>query len=72
MSLGVSKVEKGVCFNCKKFFDSGIEIDFNKKFFNNYKLCLSCAKSLFLGLSQEFVPKGIKNKICDYKVLEDK
>ena len=71
MNVDVNRTEKGMCFNCKKIFENGIEIDFNKKFFNNYKLCFACAQKLFVNLSKEFVPKGIKNKVCNYNVLED-
>lgn len=48
----------------------GVEIDFDKKFFNNYKLCKNCAKNLFVGLSKNFIPKGVKSKSFEYKILE--
>lgn len=68
--IEVNKTQNNICFNCKSYFDLGVEINFNKKFFNNYKLCKNCAKSLYIGLSKNFVPKGIKSKSLECKVLE--
>ena len=68
--IDVKKSNKNVCYNCRAFFEEGVEIDFNKKFFNNYKLCKNCAKSLFLGLSKNFIPKGVKSKSYVCKILE--
>ena len=68
--IDVKKSSNNVCFNCKKVFDDGFEIDFDKKFFNNYKFCKNCAKSLMLGLNKNFVPKGVKSKSYECKVLD--
>ena len=68
--IEVKNINKHVCFNCKRTFDVGVEIDFDKKFFNTHKLCKSCAKSLYVGLGKTFVPKAIKNKSCTFKIFE--
>lgn len=58
----------GVCFECKKIFDEGFLISFNRKFFLKLKLCSCCATKLYLGLANSFVPKSPKNIINKQKI----
>lgn len=58
-----------VCSNCKKFSDNGFEIDLDRKFFNNIKVCRTCANNLYLSFGKCFVHKGIKNINKDIKII---
>ncbi len=51
----------GICYECKKEFKEGYEINFNKKFFNKVRLCSCCACSLYSNFASVFVPKSPKN-----------
>lgn len=53
----------GICYDCKKNFENGFEISFNRKAFNRIKLCSCCACSMYSLLATTFVPKSPKNII---------
>lgn len=58
------------CNSCKSFSDSGFEIDFDKRFYNNIKICKKCAENAYKSLGEHFVPKGIKNINAKIKPIE--
>ena len=49
------------CNSCKSFSEGGFEIDFDKRFYNNIKICKNCAINIYKSLGECFVPKSIKN-----------
>lgn len=53
----------GTCVDCRKNFEDGFELDFNKKIFYKPKLCSCCACKLYLNLAGSFVPKSPRNII---------
>ncbi|MBQ3214064.1 MAG: hypothetical protein IJB10_03580 [Clostridia bacterium] len=53
--------KKAICNGCKKSFESGFEVDFDKRFFNTIKICQNCAKDFYTQLGKFFIPKNIKN-----------
>ena len=52
---------RAVCFCCKQKFDNGFEIDFDKRFFNNFKFCKNCCENMYEQLASKLVPKSPKN-----------
>lgn len=61
-----------VCSYCKKRFEKGFEIDFDRMFVSSPKICENCAKEFFMVLGQKIVPKSPKNINFGYKVFKDK
>lgn len=62
--------KKSVCNCCKKSFETGFEIDLNKRFFNNIKICQTCGKNIYTQLGKHFVPKSIKNINAKPKLID--
>ena len=58
------------CNSCKTFNESGFEIDFDKRFYNNIKICKNCAKEIYKSLAEHFIPKSIKNINAKIKQVE--
>jgi len=63
--------KQGVCSCCKKQFSSGFEVDINKRFINNPKICKSCLENLQAQASLYLVPKSPKNINAKIKNLND-
>ena len=68
--MKIEKIVSGFCFCCKKKFDRGFEVDFDKRFFNNIKFCNTCAEEFYSKLGAKFVPKSPKNVCRNLKILE--
>jgi len=69
--MKIEKVTKPIfCFCCKKKFDDGFEVDFDKRFFNNVKFCKRCAEDFYKNLAVLFTPKSPKNVCRNLKILE--
>ena len=51
----------GICYECKKEFKDGYEINFKGRVFNKIKLCSCCASGLYSLLASGFVPKSPLN-----------
>ncbi|MBQ3047473.1 MAG: hypothetical protein IJD48_00460 [Clostridia bacterium] len=56
-----------LCFGCKQKLTDGFEIDLDKRFFNNIKICKNCAKLLYFKLGQKLIPKSPKNIFNEFK-----
>ena len=62
--------KKAMCNCCKNFFETGFEVDLNKRFFNNIKICQNCGKKIYTQLGKYFVPKSIKNINAKPKMVD--
>ena len=60
------------CGICKSSFKEGFEIDVDRRFFNNIKICKDCALKIYKNLGFYFVPKGIKNINAEIKEVNKK
>ena len=58
------------CNSCKSFGENGFEIDFDKRFYNNIKICKKCAELFYKSLGEHLIPKGIKNINSNQKLVE--
>lgn len=58
-----------VCNACKKFSDGGFEVDLDRRFFNNIKICKSCANEVYTDLGKHFVHRSIKNINKEIKLI---
>ena len=61
---------KVYCNSCKTFSENGFEIDFDKRFYNNIKICKDCAEKAYKSLGEYFIPKSIKNINAKIKQVE--
>ena len=59
-----------VCNACKISSNAGFEIDLDRRFFNNIKICKECGKEIYSSLGKHFVHKGLKNINKEIKLVD--